>query len=102
MAETENSTQTAPTQHRKPRITIRMGQSTLSFALSEGPKNSQIDYEEYDVNGSISQAANLREAFKNSRLLVHPATDRAQVFVDTPVMIRMSVLAFVLLFYTVE
>ena len=87
MAETENSTLTAPTQHRKPRITIRMGQSTMSFALSEGPKNSQIDYEEYDINGSISQAANLREAFKNSRLLAHPATDRAQAIVDTPVMI---------------
>jgi hypothetical protein len=88
MAEAENNIGQAATPMHKPRLTLRVGQGTLSFSMARGRNNSAVSYEAYDVNGSISQAANLREAFKNSPMLGNTqADDRALVAVDTPVMV---------------
>lgn len=88
MAEAEDNIQQTAIPTRKPRITLRVGQGSLSFSTAEGRNNSEVCYEAYDMNGSISQAANLREAFKRSTMLGETTPDdRALVAVDTPVMV---------------
>jgi hypothetical protein len=74
------------------RITIRVGQGTLSFS-TYSPVSAQDDekaqpllnFEPYVVRSGVSIAANLREAFKTSDLLATDA-QRARVLTDTPVL----------------
>ncbi len=66
------------------RLTIRVGRNTLSM-LSQGETDSDIIYEPYVVRSGVSMAANLREAFKNSDLLL-TAPPRARVLIDSDVL----------------
>ena len=70
---------------KRPRLTIRISQSGMSFSVVDNLSDSQIIYEPYTMKSGISQAANLREAFRSNDLL---ATNwqRAQVILDTPVL----------------
>ena len=65
-------------------MTIRVGRGTLSFALS-GTLGA-VDFEPYVVKSGVSTAANLREAFKNSRLLCMDVP-RARVMIDSDVLV---------------
>lgn len=75
------------------RITIRVGHDTLSFAVTEPAvatpggtgTHEAVVYEPYVVKSGVSIAANLREAFKTSGLLVGNYL-RARVLVDSPVL----------------
>ena len=69
---------------RKPRLTIRITQGGMSFSAVDPDTENQIVYENYVVKSGISQAANLREAFRNNDLLASGWT-RALMMVDTPV-----------------
>lgn len=71
---------------RSPRLTIRVGNSSLSFAVIDPQDDHQLMYEPYLVKTGISIAANLREAFKTSPLLLR-GFQRVQVVLDTPVML---------------
>lgn len=68
------------------RLTIRVGTSSLSFAVINQQDEHQLIYEPFVVKTGISIAANLREAFKTSPLLLH-GFHRVQVVLDTPVML---------------
>lgn len=67
------------------RITIRIGRNTLAFAM---PQESEQDivYEPFVVKSGISMAANLREAFKQSDLLMQ-APQKVRVSIDTDVLL---------------
>ena len=68
----------------KQRLTIRVGKSTLSFAMSDMGGNGQpIAYEPYVIKSGISMAANLRSAFKTVELLSGSPV-RVFVMIDTP------------------
>ena len=69
---------------RRPRLTIRIGQASLAFALPDEESEHQVIYMPYTVRSGVSIAANLREAFKTEELLTDEWT-RAQVMLDTPV-----------------
>ncbi|MDY6206845.1 MAG: DUF3822 family protein [Prevotella sp.] len=70
--------------HRK--VTIRIGKGTLSFSTTDETALHKVVYEPYEVNRSISMAANMREAFKTSPLLQDPFS-LAVTLVDTPVLL---------------
>jgi hypothetical protein len=70
------------TQHQNQRITIRVGQGTLSFSIV-GPDGNVV-YEPYVVKSGVSMAANLREAFKTSDLL--QLSKRGRVLIDSDVL----------------
>ncbi len=70
---------------RKPRLTIRIGQHTLSFSAIDNSRPNSIIFEPYTVRSGISMAANLREAFKEIDLLRN-GWQRAQVLIDSPVL----------------
>ncbi|MBR1933483.1 MAG: DUF3822 family protein [Prevotella sp.] len=65
------------------RITIRVGRGTLSFSMPGNDGN--VVFEPYVVKSGISMAANLREAFRTSDLLLQ-APRRARVLVDSDVL----------------
>ncbi len=68
----------------KQRLTIRIGRSTLSFSRPT-EDGTDVVFEPYVVKSGVSMAANLREAFKNSELLMdHPP--RVRVVIDTDVL----------------
>lgn len=73
-----------------PRTIIRIGRQTMSFALpaSEGENavNKVVHYEPYTVKSGMSIAANLRNAFRESDILLHQNT-RVQVLVDAPTLL---------------
>lgn len=69
----------------KQQLTIRIGRSTLSFALPGG-YDEEIVYEPYVVKSGISMAANLREAFKTADLLASPPP-RVRVVLDGDVLL---------------
>ena len=75
MAETTN-------QHK--RLTIRLGRSTMAM-LQQSDDSDDIVYEPYVVKSSMSMAANLRDAFKNSDLLLQ-APPRVRVVIDSDVL----------------
>jgi hypothetical protein len=75
MAETTNSTK---------RLTIRIGRGTLAM-VEQGADSGDIVYEPYVVKSGVSIAANLREAFKNSDLLLQ-APPRVRVSIDGDVL----------------
>lgn len=68
---------------RRPRLTIRIGQGSLSFAAPDVTAVGQVRYLPYTVRSGMSMAANLREAFKTEDMLNEGWT-RVQVMVDTP------------------
>ena len=72
------------TSNMKQRLTIRIGRGTLSFAKL-ADDGLQVLFEPYVVKSGISMAANLREAFKVSDLLLNPLP-RVRVLLDTDVL----------------
>ena len=72
-----------PTSQQR-RLTIRIGRNTLSM-LSLGEDSSDIEYEPYVVKSGVSMAANLRDAFKQSRLLL-ASPPRVRVLLDSDVL----------------
>ena len=71
---------------RRPRLTIRVGRKSLSFAVADAAAENQILFEPYTVKSGISMAANLREAFRSADLLSE-GYDRVMVMVDTPALL---------------
>lgn len=67
------------------RLTLRVGRSTLCM-LAQGSGNNDIDYEPYVVKSGVSMAANLRDAFKKSRLL-QQVSPRVHVLIDSDVLL---------------
>ena len=70
---------------KKPRLTIRIGNHTLSFSALDTACHNNIVYEPYTVRSGISMAANLREAFKGIGLHSN-GWQRAMVLTDSPVL----------------
>ena len=68
------------------RMTIRVSEGSLTFALADKHSASQIIFKPFTCRSGVSMAANLREAFKSEELLRTP-TDRAQVLVDAQVLL---------------
>ncbi len=69
------------------RLTLRIGRGTMAFAtLSNNDEQKSIVYEPYVVKSGVSIAANLREAFKTSDLLLQ-APPRVQLMLDTDVLL---------------
>lgn len=66
------------------RLTIRIGRGSLSM-LAQEEGSSDIMYEPYVVKSGVSMAANLREAFKTSDLLLQ-APPRVRLLVDSQVL----------------
>lgn len=69
----------------KGRLTLRIGRGTMSFATIAANEAQTVVYEPYVVKSGVSIAANLREAFKTSDLLLQ-ATQRVRVMLDTDVL----------------
>lgn len=65
------------------RMTIRVANGSLAFAIPDANVDSQIAFQQYVTKSGVSMAANLREAFKTVELLQTP-TKRARVLVDSP------------------
>ena len=66
------------------RLTIRIGRNTLAM-LMQHTDSDDIVYEPYVVRSGVSMAANLREAFKTSDLLLQ-ALPRVRVLIDSDVL----------------
>ncbi|MCR4957502.1 MAG: DUF3822 family protein [Prevotella sp.] len=66
------------------RLTIRIGRGTLAM-LVQNTGSDDIVYEPYVVRSGVSMAANLREAFKTSDLLLQ-APPRVRVLLDSDVL----------------
>ena len=66
------------------RLTIRIGRGTMSM-LMQVDGSDEIVYEPYVVKSGVSMAANLREAFKSSDLLLQ-APPRVRVSLDSDVL----------------
>ena len=68
------------TDNRQKRLIIRLSRGRLSFATTDG---SEVLFEEYPLNSSISMAANLREALRTMPLQSDDF-ERVLVMVDAP------------------
>ncbi|WP_455065186.1 DUF3822 family protein [Prevotella nigrescens] len=68
------------------RLTLRISESSMLFAVGDPQADDNFVFEPYNVNNSISVAANLREAFKKSELL-QSGYKRALVAIDAPTML---------------
>jgi len=80
MQETGNNTLV-----QKTRLVVRISSNTLSFSVADKASETQVAYEPYAVKSGMSMAANLREAFGESELLLR-GFQRVQVMMDTPVL----------------
>ncbi len=69
---------------KQKRLTIRVGRNTLSFAMPDDA--GRVVFEPYVVKSGVSMAANLREAFKQSDMLLD-APPRVRVLIDSPVLL---------------
>lgn len=67
-------------------LVIRAGNGTLSFSVGNPRAERQIVFEPYEVKRGISMAANLRDAFVSSELLMS-GYKRVLVMTDSPVML---------------
>ena len=67
------------------KLILRIGRSTMAM-LSHTPDSDEVVYEPYVVKSGISMAANLREAFKESDLLLQ-APPRVRVLIDSDVLV---------------
>jgi len=65
------------------RLTIRIGNHSMTFAATDPTAVNGIVYEPYTAKSGISMAANLREAFTKSPLLGR-GFSRVQVLLDSP------------------
>ena len=65
------------------RLVIRVGKGSLMFTTTDD--QSQVVFEQYHINSSITMAANLREALLSSDILKAPY-QRTLVMVDSPVL----------------
>ena len=79
----ENSIANIPPSQR---VTLRLSSTTMSFAVIDDKAVNGLRYEPYVVKSGMSIAANLRKAFTESELLSQDY-QRAQVLIDTPVML---------------
>lgn len=70
---------------KRPRITLRISRSSLSFAVVDTTTEEQVIFEPFTSKSGISMAANLREAFKTSELLEREY-QRGLILLDTPVL----------------
>ncbi len=70
---------------RSTRVTLRIGDNTLSFAVVDDTATNQIRYMPYTIKSGISMAANLREAFKSDETNLS-GYDRALLMVSTPLL----------------
>ena len=68
------------------RVTLRLTDTTLAFAVADETAAGGLDYEPYVMKSGMSPAANLREAFIESRIL-GAGFLHAQVLVDSPVLL---------------
>lgn len=68
----------------KQRLTIRIGRGTLSFSQPTDD-GTDVVFEPYVVKSGVSMAANLREAFKTSELLMAPQP-RVRIVIDSDVL----------------
>ena len=73
MTENVNPT-SSPVSMVKARLMIRVGYKSLSFSVVDGSCEEGVRYEPYTVKSGISMAANLRQAFLDSELLLSMAT----------------------------
>ena len=73
-------------QDKKTTTTIRIGQESMSFSVTDANAIGGVATEPYDMNLGISMAANLREAFTTSEVLGRDC-DTVLVMVDSPVML---------------
>ena len=65
------------------RLVMRVGKGSLMFTTTDD--QSQVVFEQYPINSSITMAANLREALRTSNILTG-TYQRTLVMVDTPVL----------------
>lgn len=68
------------------RLTIRVSKYSLSFSVVDRETEQQVIYEPYPVKSGVSLAANLRQAFKESDLLMR-GYSKVRVYIDSPVLI---------------
>jgi hypothetical protein len=66
------------------RLVIRVGKGSLMFATTDD--QSQVVFEQYPINSTITMAANLREALRTSSILTTYQYQRTLVMVDSPTM----------------
>ena len=78
MQETGNNTSAALSQ----RLLIRTAHHSLSFAVIDDTVDGGIIYEPYNIKGGFSLPANLREAFKESKLLLR-GYEKVRVLIDS-------------------
>lgn len=83
MQETENNNNIGT---KAPRTIIRVGNRALAFAVADERQDTKVAFEPYIVKSGVSKAANLRQAFKTSQILL-AKSNRAMVTVDTKTMI---------------
>lgn len=67
-------------------LTIRLSHNSICFAVGDPKVDGKMVYDPYEMNGSISMSANLREAFDNAELL-QSGYKNALLLVDNPVML---------------
>ena len=65
------------------RLVIRVGKGSLMFTTTDD--QSQVVFEQYPINSSITMAANLREALRTNNILTEPY-QRTLIMVDSPVL----------------
>lgn len=65
------------------RLVIRIGKGSLMFTTTDD--HSQVVFEQYSINSSITMAANLREALRTSNILTD-AYQRTLIMVDSPML----------------
>ena len=71
--------------NKSPRMTIRVSQSSLAFAIATNENEAQVEYHPYTIKSGVSIAANLREAFKTNEEL--RSANRARLLLDSPVLL---------------
>ena len=65
------------------RLVIRVGKGSLMFTTTDN--QSQVVFEQYPINSSITMAANLREALRTNDILTD-SYQRTLIMVDSPVL----------------
>lgn len=68
------------------RLTIRVSNNSLSFSVVDREAEHQVIYEPYTVKSGVSMAANLRQALKESDLLMR-GYEKVRAYIDTPLLI---------------
>ena len=74
------------TNWQQARLTIRVSNQSLSFSVVDREAEHQVIFESYTMKSGVSLAANLRQAFKESDLLMR-GYNKVRVFLDAPVLV---------------